>query len=237
MDFLLDLNWMAVGQIILVDILLGGDNAVVIALACRNLPPQVRTRGIVWGTVGAIAARILLIGFAVNLLNLRYIKLVGGIVLFWIGVKLMASDDGAHTEIAASDRLLAAIRTVIAADLVMSVDNVIAVAATAQMAGGQHQLALVVFGILVSIPMIVWGSAMILKLMQHLPWIVDGAAALLGYVAGEMMFSDAALRPWLHAYLPQHRYAVPGSDLYMSVPGLLVALAVLIVGRSGRKNG
>src|SRR5437899_2252555 len=165
MDFLLDLNWLAVGQIILIDILLGGDNAIVIALACRNLPPHLRTRGMVWGTVGAIVARIVLIGFAVSLLNLRYIKLIGGIVLFWIGVKLLASDDDSHAEVAASARLLTAIRTVIVADLVMSVDNVIAVAATAQMAGGRYQLALVVFGILISIPMIVWGSAMILKLM------------------------------------------------------------------------
>jgi YjbE family integral membrane protein len=236
MDFLLDLNWLAVGQIILIDILLGGDNAIVIALACRNLPPHLRTRGMVWGTVGAIVARIVLIGFAVSLLNLSYIKLVGGIVLFWIGVKLLASDDDSHAEVAASARLLTAIRTVIVADLVMSVDNVIAVAATAQMAGGRYQLALVVFGILISIPMIVWGSAMILKLMQHLPWIVDAGAALLGYVAGEMAFSDLALRPWMDAQLPQHQYAVPGSDLYLSVPGLVAAAAVLIVGRSIKKR-
>jgi YjbE family integral membrane protein len=236
MDFLLDLNWLAIGQIILIDILLGGDNAIVIAMACRNLPPDLRTRGMLWGTVGAIVARIVLIGFAVNLLHLRYIKLVGGVVLFWIGVKLLASDDAAHPEIAGKDRLMAAIRTVIAADLVMSIDNVIAVAATAQMAGGQYQLALVVFGILISIPMIVWGSAIILKLMQHLPWIVDGGAALLGYVAGEMIFSDMALRPWLHAQLPQHQYAVPGSDLSVSMPGLIVAAAVLIVGRIIKKK-
>src|SRR5437899_10992116 len=115
MDFLLDLNWLAVGQIILIDILLGGDNAIVIALACRNLPPHLRTRGMVWGTVGAIAARIVLIGFAVSLLNLRYIKLVGGIVLFWIGVKLLASDEDSHAAVAARARWPSADPTVIAA--------------------------------------------------------------------------------------------------------------------------
>ena len=146
MDFLLELNWIAVGQIILIDLLLGGDNAIVIALACRNLPDNLRFKGILWGTFGAIAIRIALIAFAVTLLQVPYLKLVGGLLLLWIGIKLLADSDGSHGDVPASDRLLSAIKTIVVADLVMSIDNVIAVAGAAEQAGGENQLALVVFG-------------------------------------------------------------------------------------------
>ncbi|MES2536581.1 MAG: TerC family protein [Pseudomonadota bacterium] len=230
MDFLLDLNWLAIGQIILIDILLGGDNAIVIALACRNLPPHLRTKGILWGTAGAIGARIVLIAFAVTLLNLPYIKLLGGLLLFWIGVKLLADNDGSHGEIAASDRLMSAIKTIVVADLVMSVDNVIAVASVAEQAGGDHQLALVIFGILVSIPIIVWGSTVVLKLMAKFPIIITLGAALLGYLAGGMIFTDAGLAPWLSANLPPHEFVVPGVHLKLSMPGLIGAIGVVLAG-------
>src|SRR4051794_9514720 len=110
MEFLLNLNWVAVGQIILIDILLGGDNAIVIALACRNLPLQLRTKGILWGTLGAIAIRIVLIAFAVTLLQVAYLKILGGLLLLWIGIKLLADTEQGHGEIRASNRLLTAIR-------------------------------------------------------------------------------------------------------------------------------
>ena len=140
--------WVAVGQIIMIDILLGGDNAVVIALACRGLPPAQRTKGIIWGTVGAIILRVILIAFALALLQVPYLKLVGALLLIWIGVKLIApEDEGGHGDIQSSDRLWAAVKTVIVADLVMSVDNVIAIAGAAQGAGEQHQMALVIFGV------------------------------------------------------------------------------------------
>lgn len=228
MDFLLELNWLAVGQIILIDILLGGDNAIVIALACRNLPEKLRLRGILWGTFGAIAIRIVLIAFAVTLLELPFIKLVGGILLFWIGTKLL-SDNDEHGEISGSDKLLAAIKTIIVADLVMSLDNVIAIASAAEQAG-EHQLLLVIFGILVSIPIIVWGSTLVLKLMEKLPVIITLGAALLGYLAGGMIIGDAALKSWVQNYLPHHDFVVPGMQLHLSLPGLAGAVGVVLVG-------
>ena len=127
-EFLTAHFWIAVGQIIMIDILLGGDNAVVIALACRKLPPEQRTKGILWGTAGAIFLRVVLIAFALTLLQVPYLKLVGAALLIWIGVKLLApQDEDEHSNIEGSDRLWAAVKTVIVADLVMSVDNVIAI--------------------------------------------------------------------------------------------------------------
>lgn len=230
MEFLLNLNWLAIGQIILVDILLGGDNAIVIALACRNLPPKLRTKGILWGTAGAILLRIGLISFAVTLLQVPYLKLVGGLLLIWIGIKLLADNEDSHKEIPASDRLLAAIKTIMIADLVMSLDNVIAVASTAEQAGGANQLALVIFGIGVSIPIIVWGSTIVLRLMEHFPIIVTLGAGLLGYLAGGMIFSDAGLAPWISATLPAHEFALPGINAQVSIPGLICAVAVVLAG-------
>jgi YjbE family integral membrane protein len=236
MEFLTNLNWVAVGQIVLIDILLGGDNAIVIALACRNLPPKMRTRGILWGTFGAVGIRIVLIAFAVTLLNLPFVKLVGGVLLLWIGVKLL-SDDDSHGEIAGSDRLISAIKTIIVADLVMSVDNVLAVASAASQAADEHQFALVVFGILISIPIIVWGSTLVLRLMERFPIIITFGAALLGYLAGGMIFSDTAVAPWLVAHLPVATdFTVPGIGLHLSIPGIVLAIAVVLIGKSLAKN-
>ena len=229
MDFLMELNWLAVGQIILIDILLGGDNAIVIALACRNLPDNLRLRGILWGTFGAIAIRIVLIAFAVTLLQMPFIKLVGGVLLFWIGTKLLSDDDG-HGEISGSDKLLSAIKTIVVADLVMSLDNVIAIASAAEQAAGEHQLLLVIFGILVSIPIIVWGSTLVLRLMEKVPLIITLGAALLGYLAGGMIISDVAIKSWVQTYLPYHEFAVPGMQLHLSLPGVVGAIGVVIVG-------
>ncbi len=186
--------WFAVGQIIMIDILLGGDNAVVIALACRQLPPELRTKGILWGTAGAIILRVVLIAFALTLLQIPFIKLVGAALLIWIGVKLLApQDEEGHSQVQGSDKLWAAVKTVIVADLVMSIDNVIAIAGAATSAGGQHQLPLVVFGLLVSIPIIIWGSQLVLKLMDRFPWIVVIGGMLLGWIAGSMAHTDPAI--------------------------------------------
>jgi len=187
--------WIAVGQIIIIDILLGGDNAVVIALACRRLPPALRTKGIIWGTVGAIVLRVILIFFALTLLAIPFLKIVGAVLLVWIGVKLIAPDEEGHGEIAASDKLWAAVKTIIIADLVMSVDNVIAIAGAAEGAGGDHKMPLVVFGLLVSIPIIVWGSQLVIKLMDRFPVIITVGGMLLGWIAGAMIVSDPALLP------------------------------------------
>ena len=213
--------WIAVGQIILIDILLGGDNAVVIALACRGLPARQRTKGIVWGTVGAIVLRIILIAFALALLQVPYLKFIGALLLLWIGVKLIAPEDkDEHGSIQSSDKLWTAIKTVIIADLVMSIDNVVAIAAAAQNAGEQHQLALVIFGLVVSIPIIVGGSQLILKLMDRFPIIITLGGMLLGWIAGTMAHTDPALTP----YLPQD------SSWHIAM-GVAGALLVLVVGK------
>ncbi len=193
MDFLASPEfWVALGQIILIDILLGGDNAVVIALACRQLPPAQRTKGIIWGTAGAIVLRVILITMAMVLLDVPFLKVVGALLLIWIGVKLIAPGDEDHGEVAGNDRLFAAIKTIIVADLVMSIDNVIAIAGAAQHAG-EHSLLLVVMGLLISIPIIVWGSQLVIKLMARFPVVIVAGGMLLGWIAGGMLVSDPAV--------------------------------------------
>lgn len=193
--------WLSVFQIILIDILLGGDNAVVIALACRRLPDHQRNQGIFWGMVGAIVLRIVLIFFAVQLMGLPFLKLCGAALLLWIGVKLLLPEEGGgHANLKASTHLFGAIRTIMVADVVMSIDNVIAVAAAAK-----GQMGLVVFGILVSIPLIVWGSKFVLQLMDRFPVVIVFGGGLLGWIAGGMAVTDVAVKPhlagtpsWLH---------------------------------------
>jgi YjbE family integral membrane protein len=148
----------------------------------------------VWGTLGAIVLRVLLILFALTLLQVPYLKLIGAALLLWIGVKLLApGDDDAHGSVQSSDKLWAAVRTVIVADLVMSVDNVIAIAGAAESAGGTHKLPLVVFGLLVSIPIIVGGSQFVIRLMDRFPVIITLGGVLLGWIAGSMAVSDPAI--------------------------------------------
>jgi len=229
-EFFQNLNWIIVGQIILIDILLGGDNAIVIALACRHLPEKTRFKGILWGTVGAIVIRILLIAFAVTLLDLPFLKIIGGLLLLWIGAKLLVEEDEAHDHISGSDRLISAIKTIIIADLVMSVDNVIAVASAAEQAHNEHKLILVVFGILISIPIVVWGSSIVLKLMDRVPAIVTLGAGLLGYLGGAMIVTDAAIHAELAEHLPYMHLSLEQISLHLSVPGCLGAFGVIIVG-------
>jgi YjbE family integral membrane protein len=187
--------WIAVGQIIMIDILLGGDNAVVIALACRRLHPSQRKLGILWGTLGAIVLRVLLIFFALQLLAIPYLKIVGALLLLWIGVKLLVpeDEDTAHSDIQASDKLWSAVKTIIVADFVMSLDNVLAIAGAAHGAQPDHHMLLVIFGLLVSIPIIVWGSQMVMKLMDRFPVIITLGGMLLGWIAGTMALTDPAV--------------------------------------------
>ena len=218
--------WLAVGQIIMIDILLGGDNAVVIALACRQLPAHQRLKGILWGTAGAIVLRVILIAFALTLLQVPFLKLVGAALLVWIGIKLLAPhDEEAHAKIPGNEKLWAAVKTVIVADLVMSIDNVIAIAGAADAAGSQHQMPLVIFGLLVSIPIIIWGSQLVLKLMDRFPAIITLGGMLLGWIAGTMAHSDPAIRGWL----PQTTYWSWGL-------GLLGMALVLLVGTLTRQR-
>lgn len=234
--------WLAVGQIIMIDILLGGDNAVVIALACRKLPPAQRTKGIIWGTAGAIVLRVVLIFFALTLLQIPYLKIVGGLLLVWIGIKLLVPEsEDEHSSIQASDKLWAAVKTVIVADFVMSLDNVIAIAGAAQGAGGDHQMPLVIFGLLVSIPIIVWGSQLVIKLMDRFPAVITLGAMLLGWIAGTMMVGDPALADWVPTQAgdkPGVNTVIPMLHYGCGVAGALLVLALgkVLASRQANKS-
>ncbi len=193
LEFLQTLSWAAVFQIILIDILLGGDNAVVIALACRNLPAKQRMQGILWGTAGAIFLRVALIAFALTLLAVPYLKIVGALLLVWVGVKLLIPEEDAHGKIDGGGSILSAVKTIIIADFVMSLDNVIAIAGAAQTANPDHQIGLVIFGLVVSVPIIIWGSTIVLKLIDRFPMVVTFGAALLGWIAGGMLVTDVVI--------------------------------------------
>jgi len=199
--------WADVFKIILIDLLLSGDNAVVIALACRNLPEAQRRKGILYGVGGAIGLRIVLTFFAVGLLALPYLKLIGAVLLLWIGIKLLLPEEEAHGDggIKAEAHLWGAVKTIIVADFVMSLDNVLGVAAVAK-----DNVWLLVFGLLVSIPMIAWSSQLVLKLIDRYPVIIYAGGALLGYVAGEMLLGEALFKPLIEAQHALH-WIVPAA--------------------------
>ena len=189
--------WVDVFKIIVIDVLLSGDNAVVIALACRNLLPEQRKKGIMLGVIGAIGLRIVLTFFAVSLLSLPFLKVVGAFLLLWIGVKLLLPEDEHDADnIKANTHLLGAVKTIIIADFVMSLDNVLGVAAAAH-----GSVTLLVFGLLVSIPLIALSSQLVLKLIDRFPFIIYAGGGLLGYVAGEMLVSDANVA-WVLEEMP-----------------------------------
>ena len=202
MDITTAAFWAALGSIILANILLSGDNAVVIAMAARTLPAHQQKKAIIWGSAAAIVLRVVLTVVAVELLKWPYLKIVGGLLLLYIGVTLLLGDDDddAATEAERNaGHLLAAIRTILIADLVMSLDNVIAVAAAAK---GDNVL--LVLGLAISIPLIIFGSTLLLKVMERFPIIITAGAALLGYLAGEMLLTDPAVaRHFGEPSLPQ----------------------------------
>jgi YjbE family integral membrane protein len=183
--------WIGLAKIIGVNIVLSGDNAVVIALAARSLPPKQQKLAILWGAGAAVILRIILTIFAVALLALPYLKIVGSLLLFWIGIKLLVPEDD-EADINASDHLLTAIKTILIADLVMSLDNVIAVAAAA---GGS--MTLLILGLAISIPLVVFGATLLVKLMERFPVIITIGAALIGMVAGEMIVTDPVALDWM----------------------------------------
>ncbi|WP_374486623.1 TerC family protein [Zoogloea sp.] len=188
-EFLVPTFWMGLLQIVAIDLVLSGDNAVVIALACRRLQPEQRRIGVFCGVAGAVGLRVVLTAFAASLLGLAWLKLLGGLVLLWIGAKLLLpEDDGGH-EIDAATSVAGAVKTIIVADFVMSVDNVIGVAGAAG-----DSLVLLGLGLAVSIPIIVWSSQFIMKSMERFPVIVTLGAALLGWVAGGMIVDDPLWR-------------------------------------------
>jgi YjbE family integral membrane protein len=210
------LFWTALGSIILANVLLSGDNAVVIAMAARGLPANRQKQAIVLGSAAAIVMRIVLTLIAVKMLALPYLKLVGGGALLWIGVNLLYEDDEQHDHAARPIGIGAAVRTILVADLVMSLDNVLAVAAAAH-----GNTLLLVIGLGVSIPLIVFGSTMLLKVMQRFPVIITAGAALLGWLAGEMMLGDPAVLGWFGE--------VP--DALVKAAGIAGAVLVVLVGK------
>lgn len=214
--------WIALAQIILINIVLSGDNAVVIALACRSLPPQQQKKAILFGSIGAIVLRIILTFFAVYLLSLPYLKLVGAALLLWIGIGLLKGEDD-EGDLEGHSGLAAAIKTIIIADLVMSLDNVIGVAAAAK-----GNVVLLVVGLAVSIPLIIYGSTLILKLMARFPVIITIGAALLGWVAGEMAVSDPVVSSWVNDHHYVHTIAPAfGAVLVVAVGKWLMSRATV----------
>jgi YjbE family integral membrane protein len=191
--------WLGLLLIIWINIILSGDNAVVIALAARSLPPEQQRKAILFGSGAAVVLRIGLTVVAAMLMNLEYLQIVGGALLLWIGAQLLEGEDEDEGESSEHNSMFAAIRTILIADLVMSLDNVIAVAAAAK--GDQ---VLLIIGLAISIPMVIFGSTLMIKLMERFPIIITLGAALIGWVGGETMASDAVLRdfsaanPWFH---------------------------------------
>lgn len=209
-------TWIALLEIIGVNIVLSGDNAVVIALACRTLPPAQQRLAIFFGAAGAIVLRAVLTVFAVLLLARPYLKLVGGVLLLWIAIKLLLPDDDGDDGSKDNSSMYAAIKTIVIADLVMSLDNVLGVAAVAK-----GDVVLLVLGLLISMPLIIYGSTLIMGLMGRFPVLITLGAALLGYVAGEMAVTDPVAAPWIEANAPW---------LHMSAP-LLGAVLVVLAGK------
>ncbi len=220
------LFWVALLKIVWVNVLLSGDNAIVIALAARNLPADKQKIAITVGSAVAIVLRVILTLFAVQLLQYPYLKLVGAVLLVWIGIQLLAGDEGGD-DVKAGDTLFSAIRTVLIADLVMSVDNVLGVAAAAQTAPENVRTLLLIIGLGLSIPLIIFGSTVLLKIMERFPVIITLGAALLGFVAGEMAVTDPAFHDWFEKNLHGFEYAV----------SLCCAAFVVVVGLWLSKKG
>jgi YjbE family integral membrane protein len=219
--------WIGLLKIIGVNIILSGDNAVVIALAARSLPAKQQKQAVFWGAGAAVIMRIILTIFAVALLSLPWLKIIGSLLLFWIGVKLLIPEDG-DDDIQASDQLLSAIKTILIADLVMSLDNVIAVAAAA---GGSYTL--LILGLAISIPLVVFGATLLIKLMERFPVIITIGAGLIGWVAGEMLVADMALTTWFTGMGIEYRQEKPyiGGWSLEVICGLIGVAIVVVVGK------
>ena len=215
-----DAFFIALVQIVAIDIVLGGDNAIIIALACRNLPKKQKRLGILWGTAGAITLRVILVFFASALMTTPGLRLIGGVLLLWIGIKLLTDQAGDELEgkIAQKGSLLGAIQTIIIADFVMSLDNALAIAAASK-----GSMFLVVFGLVVSVPIIIGGSAIILKMMERYPFIITLGAGLLGWLGGDLIANDKINATILPAIILQSPWiaAITGAGIVVGLGSLL----------------
>ncbi|WP_028403002.1 TerC family protein [Ectobacillus panaciterrae] len=201
-------------EILLINIVLSGDNAVVIALACRNLQKQHKQKAIFFGTFGAVVLRVALTFLAVYVLMIPFLNFIGGILLLWIAVKLLKGEDGGN--IKANTSLIGAIKTIVIADVVMSLDNVVAVAGAAE-----GNVLLIILGLIISIPFIIWGSQVLMKIMERFPIVVTIGAGLLGYTAGEMILKDKAVGHFLEGINP---------NLHIVMP-IVLAILVIFIGK------
>lgn len=219
-------TWGALFAIIIANILLSGDNAVVIAMAARQLEVHQQKKAIFWGSAAAIVMRVILTIVAVELLTIPYLKIIGGVLLFWIGVQLLLTDDG-ESDIKSHGTMFGAVRTILIADLVMSVDNVIAVAAAADKAPESMRLILLIVGLGLSIPLIIAGSTLLMKVMDRYPVIITLGAALLGFLAGSMLVTDPADKIWFAEH-------VPNAEIMVGITGavLVVIVAKWLEGRN-----
>jgi YjbE family integral membrane protein len=212
--------WFRWLQIVILDLTLAGDNALVIALAVRKLPPKQQWQGRIWGTFGAVALRVLFIAIISVLLRVPLLQAIGGVLLLWIAVKLLSQEGHGEAEhsVRQGTSLLEAIWIIIVADVVMSLDNVLAIS------GAAHgDMTLVIFGVALSIPIVIWGSGLLARLMARLWWIVDIGAAILGWVAGEMILGDRVVQEWLGGH--------PTPVVTRAVQGAL-AILVILIGRA-----
>jgi len=224
--------WEGLLKIIGVNIVLSGDNAVVIALASRSLPPHLRNKSIWFGALGAVGLRLVFSFFIVELMTIPYIKIVGAILLLWIGVKMIVPEHGSHEGGTGNGNssIWGAIRTIVIADAVMSLDNVIAIAAAAN-----GNILLIGLGLAMSVPLIIYGSTLILHVFIRYPILIVGGAALIGWIAGEIWLSDPAIADWTHAFIETH-----GTWLEMASAAagalFVVVLGKLIAARAGQKQ-
>lgn len=212
--------WIGLLEIILINIVLSGDNAVVIALACRNLPAELQKKAVFWGSFGAIFLRAILTVLTVWLLKIPFLQFVGGLLLLWIAINLLKGEDDSDN-LKGGSTIFEAIRTIIIADLVMSLDNVVAIAGAAN-----GNLLLIGIGLAISIPLIVWGSQLLMKLMDRFPIIIIAGAGLLGYTAGEMVLKDKAMGHIIEDVIPFAHIIIP----------IIGILLVLVIGKIGSKK-
>jgi len=238
--------WVAVGKIIWINVLLSGDNALVIALACRGLAPRQRLWGMIFGAAAAVILRIIFTGIVATLMELPYLKLVGGLALIVIAAKLLVPEQDDEDSVDAASHLWAAVQIVVVADIVMSLDNVIAVAAAAN-----GSVPLLVLGLAISVPLIVAGAALIMALLNRMPILVWAGAALLGWIAGDVIATDPAIHPKLNALFagslgakldsslnslglgPHFANGGNGGEILLAVLGIVV---VLIAGSIWRRR-